>query len=65
MLHILQTLYHLSLLSPKTTVDSLFQSSQPFYVPQGSSHRSAIPEDTLQQEQTETGPFVISFHVQP
>lgn len=44
---------------------SLFHLSQSFYVPQDSSHRSTIPEDMLQQEQTETGPSIISFHVQP
>lgn len=63
-LQIPQNWYHLSLLSPNTAIDRVFQLSQSFHVPQDSSHRNAIPEDILKQEQTETGLFVISFHVQ-
>lgn len=60
-----QSVPFVSVVPQNSSRQSLFPSSQSFYVPQDSSDRNAILEDTLWQEQTETGPSVISFHVQP
>lgn len=52
-----------SVVPQNSSRQSLFQSSHSFYVPQDSSHRNATLQDTLQQEQTDTGPSVITFRV--